>query len=65
MSSKWTIAEQLMIKSKVNELGAFEMSVELAVSISEHHNYSSYRFEDNSELRISISDEHEITVMLV
>jgi hypothetical protein len=65
MSSKWSIAEQLMIKAKINELGAFEMSVDLAVSISEHHGYSSYRFEDDSELRISISDEHEITMVLV
>ncbi|MGF1905321.1 hypothetical protein [Aliivibrio salmonicida] len=60
-----TIAEQLAVKAEVNELGAFEIAVELAASLSEHSTHTSYRFDDNSVVNIFISEDHEITVMAV
>lgn len=58
-----TIAEQLSAKAEINELGAFEMAVESAMSLSEHDTHTSYRFDDNSVVNIFISEEHEITMV--
>lgn len=41
-------------------LKAFEQAMDLAMTVREASDYSVYRFDDLSSLRVYISDEHEI-----
>ncbi len=44
------------------ELQAFEYALEHSVSIREACDYSVYRFEDGTCVRVYITDEHEISI---
>ena len=61
--SNSTIANQLVVKSEYNEVGAFEMAYNIAVSVSEHEGFNTMRFDDGSEIYVMVSDDHEITII--
>ena len=60
--SNSTIANQLVVKSGYNGVGAFEMAHDIAVSVSEHDGFNTMRFDDGSEISVMVSDDHEITI---
>ncbi|MUK92564.1 hypothetical protein GNP80_08925 [Aliivibrio fischeri] len=54
-----SIANQLVKEFFVCEVTAFESVVSKCSNMAEHDGYSVYRFDDNSSLKLFISDDHE------
>ena len=57
-----TIASKLVEKFEESEVIAFEEVINTCSSVSDHDDGSTYRFTDNSILKILISDDHEFSV---
>lgn len=45
------------------ELKAYDFAMDNAVTLREAHDHSLIRFDDNSEVRVYMSDDHEITIL--
>ncbi len=58
-----TIADDVLFSASNGlELRAFEYCVDNCRSTSEAHDHDVYRFEDGSEIKVFINEQHEITI---
>lgn len=58
-----TIADDVLFSASNGlELQAFEYCLDNCRSVSEAYDYDVYRFDDNSEVKVFINNQHEITV---
>lgn len=55
--------EVLYAYSRGFELQAYEFAYDKAASVSEAHDHDMIRFEDNTQVRVYMSDDHEITII--
>lgn len=58
-----TIADDVLLAASNGlELQAFEYCLDNCRSVSEAYDHDIYRFNDDSQVRVFINDQHEITV---